>query len=476
MAPSKKHPPKILTIVVNWNKKDMLRHVLECLRTLGGTPFDVVVVDNASTDGSPDMVREDFPEVHLLETGKNLGGTGGFNAGMIYGLQHPKKYDFFWFLDNDVNVFPNALDGLLDTMCKSPRIGLVGSTILLMEDETRVQEIGARIDWQTGCPKKNAEGPLRSIKGKHLYKSDYVTACSMLARVSAVRKVGVWDPVYFVMWDDIDFGLRFNRAGYHVVGTTESRVSHEGFDDRRATSGPLSTYICVRNWLYFLHQLCPSRYRLTAFFNVLRIQLTGIENNRFDGQHADADAMQCALNDFFANRMGEPPAEVKRPRPPYIRESQKLPPSLNRIGILTYSHHHLVQELHQKLKEQYPKARIESILFEDKPKRIRTKLPNIVIFPIRTMFQRIRSSISMALRYDALVSSSLAPTHLYERFTGYSIRYREDDQQWQVNRRNLAKTLRLIVRRNLIVLRALILTFRALRKPRPPVDYHFYRR
>ena len=108
--------PKILAIVVNWNKRAALETMLGSLRASTALEFDTVVVDNASTDDSVAMVREKFPWTEIIENPENLGGTGGFNRGMRYGLNHPKQYDFLWLLDNDVLVHPGALEGLLAAM------------------------------------------------------------------------------------------------------------------------------------------------------------------------------------------------------------------------------------------------------------------------------------------------------------------------------------------------------------------------
>jgi GT2 family glycosyltransferase len=241
---------------VNWNKRDAVVRLLNSLPHASTIPFDVTMVDNASTDDSLSFVRQHFPHVHIVENAENLGGTGGFNSGLKYGLNHPAGYEFFWLLDNDVVAHVGCLDALVEPM-KDPKVGLVGSTVTLVDDMSHVQEVGACIDWSTGAPERIAEGPLSKLERPRLYNVDYVAACSLLARVSAVREVGLWDPNYFLMWDDMEWGIRFNRAGWKVVATTESLIGHESFDKRRSAAPIASAYLWNRNAYY-----CMSKFNL----------------------------------------------------------------------------------------------------------------------------------------------------------------------------------------------------------------------
>lgn len=99
--------PKVLVISVTFNKKEYIANLLNSLKNIQYSNFDVVV-DNASSDGTVEFVRENFPEVTLIANAENTGGSGGFNAGISYAFkQH--GYDYYWLLDNDVEVSPDAL-------------------------------------------------------------------------------------------------------------------------------------------------------------------------------------------------------------------------------------------------------------------------------------------------------------------------------------------------------------------------------
>jgi len=149
---------RTIAIVLNWNKRATLEVMLESLLASGPLEFDIVVVDNGSTDGSVEMLRERYPWIHQIVNATNLGGTGGFNRGMQYALSHPKGYEFLWMLDNDVIVEPGAYRGILQPFLDDPRVGMVGSTVLLLDDPNYAQETGVCIDRSTGAFIRNGEG------------------------------------------------------------------------------------------------------------------------------------------------------------------------------------------------------------------------------------------------------------------------------------------------------------------------------
>lgn len=463
-------PPRVLAVVVNWNKCSHLRALLASLRSLAGEPFDLLVVDNASTDGSPEMVRTEYPGAALLETGANLGGTGGFNAGMAWGLKSPANYEYLWLMDNDINVHPGALDALVAAMVSDPTTGLVGSTILIMEAPGRVQEIGARVDWKTAGLERNCETDFAAVKRPQILECDYVAACSALARTDAIRATGLWDPNYFIAWDDIDWGVRMKRAGWRVVATTESIVEHEGYSDRRISAGPGSVYIWQRNCFYFLHRNCPPALRAHALFHQFRYMLARVENLRADGRLAEANAIAVSIDHFFRDRLGGPP-------PKELGEVRDLPRTLGplphlrlrRIVLLVVEHHHLALRFRDELKAAHPHARIDVLIPDSGASTLRTKIPGARRLPLGHLHQRVAFGLHLALRCDAVVAHALAPRYAFEALAPCSIRF-DANMQCEVRRRDAGSFLASMLRRVAVLGKALALTARALLKPvRPTV-------
>lgn len=113
--------PKVFIIILNWNG---LENTLECLASVSklAYPFrQTIIVDNGSTDGSPDRLRTAYPHLTLIEHGVNLGYTGGNNAAMQYAMAHGA--DYVWLLNNDAVVEPDSLSALVATAVQNENIG-----------------------------------------------------------------------------------------------------------------------------------------------------------------------------------------------------------------------------------------------------------------------------------------------------------------------------------------------------------------
>jgi GT2 family glycosyltransferase len=287
-------------VIVNWNRRADLLALLQSLDEAGYDGIDTIVVDNASTDDSVTTVRETYPRVRLIINPENLGGTGGFNTGLQQVLKGP--YEYVWLLDNDALVKPGALEPMLEAMGSDERIALVGSKLLHPGDEGLINEAGALMSDLTASPRpqfaNEIDGNLPQI-----LDVDYVAVCSVLARLSHVRSVGLMDPSYFLMWDDMEWGVRFKHAGLRVVAATRSAVFHPGFTERKLTLAFI--YYANRNHLYFVAKNYPGLHR----WYLLALLSGAIEyrraRERFSRRRLHhAETLNLAVRDFWRSRMG----------------------------------------------------------------------------------------------------------------------------------------------------------------------------
>jgi rhamnopyranosyl-N-acetylglucosaminyl-diphospho-decaprenol beta-1,3/1,4-galactofuranosyltransferase len=113
---------RVCAVVVTWNRKALLRECLAGLLRQTRAPEQILVIDNHSTDGTPDMVRQEFPSAVLHETGSNLGGAGGFHHGMK--RAHEEGFDWIWVMDDDIEPYPEALERLLAHSSRSDLLHL----------------------------------------------------------------------------------------------------------------------------------------------------------------------------------------------------------------------------------------------------------------------------------------------------------------------------------------------------------------
>jgi len=240
----------ILIIIVTWNKKD---YVLQLLASLDGLDYprdklDVVVVDNASNDGTVEAIREQYSSIHLICNPENIGGTGGFNTGLQWAFQQPEeKYDYLWLLDNDVLVHRQALNQLVSILEENPEIGVSGSTMMQLDYPWRINEMGAFFNRDNGQLYLNRHFEeiinWRSIDVKELAANkelklskvlthcrpimdvDYVAAASLLIRAKLAKQVGIWRD-FFIHFDDVEWCLRIGEMGWRVTVAADSIIWH----------------------------------------------------------------------------------------------------------------------------------------------------------------------------------------------------------------------------------------------------------
>jgi len=211
-------PERVVAIVLNWNGCPPLLRCLAALARLHGDPPAIIVVDNGSTDDSVPAVRAAHPGVRIVETGANLGFAAGNNVGIRAALALAPEY--LWFLNNDTEVLPDALEGLLAVARTDPRLGAVGSTLIEDATPTGTSECaGGSVSLWSGLARHHATCP--PADALH-----YLRGASLLVRGEALEAIGPFDPGYFMYWEDTDLCFRLRAAGWGLAVAAGSRVRH----------------------------------------------------------------------------------------------------------------------------------------------------------------------------------------------------------------------------------------------------------
>ncbi len=221
-------PPDICVAIVSYNTQNLLR---ACLRSLlareadGEARLEIIVADNGSADGSPEMVRREFPTVRVLETGENL----GFGRANNLALSHASGRAYC-LLNSDAEVLPGALREALRVLNSDPKISLIGGQLLWPDGRPQTSHgddptlLGVlREQTFTG-----AQGVAPSIapQNRAIFDVDQICGAFMLIRPEAWREMGGFDPHYFMYNEDVDLNFRLRRAGWRVVFAPEVRVTH----------------------------------------------------------------------------------------------------------------------------------------------------------------------------------------------------------------------------------------------------------
>jgi GT2 family glycosyltransferase len=214
--------PTVTVIVISWNGGAVLRECLVSLRAQT-YPCRVIVVDNGSSDGSQTLVRRDFPEVQLIENGRNLGFGEGNNIGMRAAMAEGATY--VALLNQDARADRKWVEALVQSAETDPTIGSVGSRILLDSHPGLLNSTGVLVNlsgcaWDRGFAR--ADGAMWREPTEILAAS----GGAMLLRVDALRRAGLFDADYFAYFEDLDLGVRLWEAGYRVVYSPEAEVTH----------------------------------------------------------------------------------------------------------------------------------------------------------------------------------------------------------------------------------------------------------
>lgn len=231
---------RVVAVVVTYNRRDLLVESLEAVAGQTRAPDHVVVVDNASTDGTAELVRERFPEVELLALRANTGGAGGFAAGMALALE--RGADRIWLMDDDTVPKPGALEALLNV---ADGTALVASRVVWTD--------GRRHPMNTPRPKPGATPAERMAAHRTgcipIRSASFV---SVLVDAQAVRESGLPIADYFLWNDDFEFTTRLLRGRVGLL-CPASVVVHKTrvYGDTDVDPGPRFFYE-VRNkiWLF----------------------------------------------------------------------------------------------------------------------------------------------------------------------------------------------------------------------------------
>ncbi len=236
-------------VICNYNKKN---DALACIRSILESKFqdyDIYVVDNASTDGSAEAIRNAYGEqVTLLVNQENLGGSGGFNTGLRAAFQ--KGYPYLMCVDNDALLDENAVGNLLAFLQEHPETGIAAAKIYHREAPDYVQQFGQKIDFENFCTDVTYLNAYEDGSMPEYVYTDAVAACALMIRRSVIEKIGFMPEENFLYWDDTEWCYLCNRAGWKVASVGNAMALH-AMGAKKELENTFPTYYAWRNWIRF---------------------------------------------------------------------------------------------------------------------------------------------------------------------------------------------------------------------------------
>jgi len=268
----------ISVVVVNWNRKELLRACLESLRRQSGVTFETIVVDNGSTDGSPDLARDLGATV--LRNSTNRGFCAANNQGIA-----AARGDFIALLNNDAEAEPGWLAALHRACAGAADIGMAASKVLVWEDPTRIDKVGHLI-FPDGQNRGRGAGAIDRGQFDRPEEVLWPDGCAAMYRKSMLDAIGGFDEDFFAYGDDAELGLRARIAGWRCLYTPDAVVRHH----RGSTMGKGSAArleLIERNRVLLALKLFPwSLLLLNPFFFAVRLAAGAAMAGRHAGDTA----------------------------------------------------------------------------------------------------------------------------------------------------------------------------------------------
>lgn len=243
--------PLTYIIILNFNSYEETLRCIESVKKIEYDNYKVIVVDNNSTDESVSVLRESTEDFLLLENGDNLGYAKGNNVGIEYGLN--QGADYICVLNNDVEVKKDFLKIIIDYMIENENVGICGPCICDFEERQKVQSMGANINLYTGLAQANKKNRPYAALTSDPVNVDYLGGACFVARRKVFEKIGLIPELYFLFFEETEFCLHAERAGYRLVCLKDSVVYHKQSATISKYKG-LSYYFLNRNRIIFMRR------------------------------------------------------------------------------------------------------------------------------------------------------------------------------------------------------------------------------
>ncbi len=214
----------IASIVVTYNRCDLLIECIEALK-MSNIPVDILIIDNASTDSTSKVIAPyvDNESIYYKNTGKNLGGAGGFNVGLK--TAYEMGYEYFWLMDDDTIVRNDTLSNILETVnLVGNDFGFISSLALWIDHSVcKMNHHYISSNWNDN----------KLLIPKGIVSIDVATFVSFFTRREIVKQVGFPIKDYFIWGDDTEYSLRISRS-YPCYLSTTSQVIHKMRENQAA--------------------------------------------------------------------------------------------------------------------------------------------------------------------------------------------------------------------------------------------------
>ena len=257
--------PKVAVVILNWNGKDILKTFLPSVINYS-KEAELIIADNGSTDNSIAFLKEEYPQIRIIDNKQNYGFAGGYNKAL-----KEIEADYYVLLNSDVEVTPNWITPIIELMESDTQIACCQPKLLSYLEKNKFEYAGGAggfIDY-LGYPfcRGRIFDSLEEDKGQYDDNREifWATGAALFVRASIYKKFNGLDEEFFAHQEEIDFCWRVKNAGYKVYYCSKSICYHLGGGALNKTS-PFKTFLNFRNNLYLLYKNLPLEKQSKIFF------------------------------------------------------------------------------------------------------------------------------------------------------------------------------------------------------------------
>ena len=309
--------PKVAVVILNWNGKEILKTFLPSVIKYS-KEAELIIVDNGSTDNSIDFLKQEYPQIRIIDNKKNYGFAEGYNKAL-----KEIEADYYVLLNSDVEVTPSWISPIIELMESDTQIACCQPKLLSYLEKNKFEYAGGAggfID-HLGYPfcRGRVFNYLEEDKGQYDDNKEifWATGAALFVRASVYKELNGLDNDFFAHQEEIDFCWRVKNAGYKVYYCSKSVCYHLGGGTLNKTS-PFKTFLNFRNNLYLLYKNLPLEKKRKVFFMRFFLDIIASLSFLLQGKAGEFNAVYKAYKEFAKTKK-----QMKQKRRPIINHNIK---------------------------------------------------------------------------------------------------------------------------------------------------------
>jgi hypothetical protein len=245
-----KEQPLVSIVSVQYGHPEVTLEMIQSLKQISYPNFEIIIVDNASPEGNPDIVKEKYPDIVYIKSDENLGFAGGNNLGF-----NVAKGKYILMLNNDTEVEIDFLEPLVAKMENNPKIGIVSPKIRFFHSPDTLQYVGYE-NINPITQRGGAKGFGEKDKGQYEKDAEaaYGHGAAMMIPMKVIKEVGLMADVFFLYYEELDWAHRIRNAGYKIFYVHNSLIYHKESVSTGGRVSSLRAYFMTRNRILYLRR------------------------------------------------------------------------------------------------------------------------------------------------------------------------------------------------------------------------------